>query len=162
METKIIDGGNKITSADKLFLRAWDETARQIHQRIPLPFQSRTRPCLIVCGFVKRAEAAQGFSPCVVKFPFSDRQRKCPLNFKSSACADTSMAAANIRLNAIFKKGVSAYSSFYFNLALMQKNATQISGRYSFHLLHFFAAHDRFSIPLFKNSVNPFFVSGNL
>lgn len=46
---------------------------------------------------------------------------------------------------------------YLFRFALMQKNATQISGRISFHLLHFFAAHVRISIPLFKNSVNSFF-----
>ena len=73
LETKTVDGGNKITRADKQLVRVTDETASRIHQRNPLPFQSRTRLYLIVCGFVKRAEAAQGFSHRAVKFPFTDK-----------------------------------------------------------------------------------------
>lgn len=89
LETKIIDVGNKITSEDKLFLRVTNETARQIHQRIPLPFQSRTRLNNNGCGFVKRAEAAQGFSHCVAKFPFTDRQMTGRLELLRAALAWT-------------------------------------------------------------------------
>jgi len=60
-------------------------------------------------------------------------------------------------LNEIFKKGVKRSSevlSFFFSFVLMQKiQPTWRQGTLS--SVAFFAAHDRISIPLFKNIVNP-------
>ena len=83
MDNKLIDVGNKLTDLDNKLVRVTThspsrdrQTASRIHPCNPLPFQSRARLNYFDCGFVKRAEAAQGFSRSAAKFPFTDRQRK--------------------------------------------------------------------------------------
>jgi len=74
-----------------------------------------------------------------------------------------SKAAANISLNEIFKKGALVVKRTVVHLmkfVQVQKNATDVSRNNLSIWLHFFAATVVLRIPLFKNFVNPFFVSG--
>ncbi len=114
LETKTTDVGNRIALLDDKLIRVTTHTpscnrqmfhpdhgtASRIHQRNPLPFQSRARLNNIDCGFVKRAEAAQGFSRSAAKFPFTDRQRTGRLELLRAALAWTPVGQThNIGLN---------------------------------------------------------------